>query len=99
MEVRVFKRVLSIEYLGDIKSMNSLQKFFINIFPKSWAENMLAGSRSWMMRCECGFEMSVWEAGGIRWKAAGNPRRYMRCSGCGQSSWHTVYRKTAEAER
>jgi hypothetical protein len=73
--------------------MNVIQKFFVTIFPRAWAEEMEAESRTWMIRCTCGYEKSVWDSGGIRWKARGNPRRFRRCSNCGQSTWHTVYRK------
>jgi hypothetical protein len=34
---------------------------------------MRAESLRWMIRCECGFERSMWEVGGVRWKARGNP--------------------------
>lgn len=54
-------------------------------------------SRAWMMRCEaCGFEKSVWDFGGIRWKAAGAPRRRAWCENCLTGSWHTTYRKAGE---
>ncbi len=71
--------------------MTLIQKFFTAILPRSWAESMRAESLSWMVQCTCGFERSVWEMGGIRWKAKGNPRRLMRCSECGQRTWHKVY--------
>jgi hypothetical protein len=47
-------------------------------------------SRSWIARCPCGHARSVWELGGIRWKAKGTPRRLMRCPACGNSSWHLI---------
>jgi hypothetical protein len=43
-----------------------------------------------MVRCRCGFARSVWEMGGIRWKAAGEPRWFMKCPHCRQRSWHVV---------
>ena len=55
---------------------------------------MEAESRQWMVKCpNCGFEQSVWEMGGVRWKAAGSPRWRMKCPNCGQTGWHTVYKK------
>lgn len=74
--------------------MSSAQKFFIGLFPR-WAKDIEAESRRWMMRGECGHEYSVWDAGGVRWKAGGNPRRYRRCLQCGRASWHVVYKKEA----
>ena len=75
--------------------MSLIQKFFMAIFPASWARSMEADSREWMMRCRCGFERSIWDMGGIRWKARGTSRNYMRCQGCGKRSWQTTYRKTS----
>jgi hypothetical protein len=70
--------------------MSFFQRFFSAIFPKSWAESMEADSRKWMVRCKCGFAKSVWDWGGIRWKAAGKPRWYLKCPDCGSRSWHKV---------
>jgi hypothetical protein len=59
---------------------------------------MEAESRSWMVRCDCGFERSVWDMGGIRWKARGRSRNYLKCPGCGQYTWHTITRKPSSSE-
>lgn len=73
--------------------MSLFQRLFKAILPPRWAESMEAHSRSWMVRCPCGFARSVWELGGIRWKAAGEPRWYRRCPRCGKRSWHKVTRE------
>lgn len=74
--------------------LSGIQKFFLAIFPASWGRSMESSSRSWVMRCKnCQFEKSVWEWGGIRWKAAGNPERKLLCPNCKQLGWHTIYRK------
>ncbi len=70
--------------------MTFIQRFLTGILPKAWAEAMRAESLTWMMRCPCGFERSIWDSGGIRWKAKGSPRRLWRCSRCGQRTWHIV---------
>ncbi len=76
-------------------SMSWIQRFFVFIFPRSWAESMEADSRTWMLKCPgCGFERSFWDLGGIRWKAYGNQRNYMKCTGCGKRSWHQAYKKS-----
>ncbi|MBN1891066.1 MAG: hypothetical protein JW850_23925 [Thermoflexales bacterium] len=75
------------------ETMTFIQRFFSAILPRAWADEMRAESLSWMARCTCGFERSIWETGGIRWKASGTPRRRMNCPHCGQSTWHTIYRK------
>jgi predicted RNA-binding Zn-ribbon protein involved in translation (DUF1610 family) len=73
--------------------MSGIQRFLTSILPSKWAADMEAESRSWMVQCpSCGHARSVWELGGIRWKAAGSPRRYMRCPQCGEAGWHTIAR-------
>jgi hypothetical protein len=73
--------------------MSQFQKFITSLVPRSWAASMEAESRQWMARCEaCGHERSIWDSGGIRWKAAGNPRRLMRCPQCGKTNLHTIQR-------
>jgi ribosomal protein S27E len=72
--------------------------FFHKLFGKLTSPGtmakMEADSRLWMVRCDkCGYEKSVWEMGGIRYKAHGNPRWLMKCIQCGQRSWHKVYKK------
>jgi hypothetical protein len=73
--------------------MTFIQQLLITMLPKKWGEDMRAESLTWMMRCTCGFERSVWESGGIRWKATGNPKRFLSCPHCGERTWHTTYRK------
>ena len=77
--------------------MSFFQRTLTAIVPRRWAEDMEAESRSWMLHCKvCGLERSVWEMGGVRWKAAGRPSRLMHCSQCGRSTWHTLYRRQPE---
>ena len=74
--------------------MTGLQKFVVAILPKKWAASVEAESRSWIARCSsCGLERSIWNLGGIGWKAAGNPRRYLFCVKCGQGRWHTISKR------
>ena len=77
----------------DKSAMTKLQRCFLSIVPEKWARSMEEESRLWMIRCSCGYERSIWDAGGIRWKAAGNPRRYLRCQRCGQRSWHQIVKR------
>ena len=53
--------------------MSFLQKALTAIMPRSWSRSMETNSRAWMVYCSCGFKRSVWEWGGIRWKASGTP--------------------------
>ena len=78
--------------------MSFVQRFFTAIFPAGWAQSMEADSRRWMVRCPCGFERSVWDIGGIRWKAIGTPKWFRKCPSCGHRHWHTVYHRPSDSE-
>ena len=77
--------------------MKLAQKLFESLVPRSWRDSMEAESRRWMMQCPCGHEISVWDAGGVRWKAKGEPRRLRLCPKCGVT-WHRVYFKPEAAD-
>ena len=80
-----------IEGIFDVQPCRSfIQRLLIRLLPSAWARSMEEESREWMIRCHCGHQQSVWDMGGIRWKARGNPRRFMTCPACGSSSWHRV---------
>lgn len=52
-----------------------------------------AHSRAWLVQCpDCGHQRSIWEIGGIRYKAAGEQRNRMRCPACGKAGWHRVHK-------
>jgi len=73
--------------------MSVVQRLIASMAPRAWARSMEQESRAWKVRCgQCSFERSVWEWGGIRWKAAGKPRRRLTCPQCGKTGWHTVHR-------
>lgn len=77
--------------------MSWIQRFFQFVLPRSLAASMEAESRDWKVRCNgCRFAPSVWELGGIRWMAMGNPRMLRQCQNCGQKSWHRVVRESEE---
>jgi hypothetical protein len=71
--------------------MSAVQRFFKAVFPRAWAEDMEAQSKAWKLRCPCGHVRSFWDIGGIRWKAAGRPRKWLRCPACGTRRWHECY--------
>ena len=54
-------------------AMSRIQQVISRRVPAAWAASMEAESRTWMVRCRsCGFERSLWELGGIRWKRKGS---------------------------
>jgi ribosomal protein S14 len=77
-----------------------MRDLLVRFYPRSWAAAMEAESREWMVRCRtCGAERSVWELGGVRWKAKRKSRTWMyrRCPDCGRWRWHDVYRRKPTA--
>ena len=75
-------------------TMSRTQRLITRFVPKSWAESMEADSRRWMLQCpNCQFEQSIWDIGGIRWKATGNQRTVRKCPNCGERGWHRTYMK------
>lgn len=75
--------------------MALVQKLQKSIMPREMAEAMEAESRLWMMRCPDGHETSVWDAGGIRYRAAGKPVRLYRCGACGELRKMTLHKATS----
>ncbi len=72
--------------------MSFFHRFLAAVLPQRLMAAIEADSRLWMVRCSCGFARSVWEIGGIRYKAAGEPRWFRKCPQCGQRTWHKVSR-------
>lgn len=53
-----------------------------------------AESREWLVRCPaCGHARSVWDLGGVRYKAHGTKRIFRRCPACRRVGWHLVSRE------
>jgi hypothetical protein len=80
------------------KIAEGIRRFFQSVLPENAKQDMEKESRKWFIKCSnCKFEKSVWESGGIRWKAAGTPRKMMLCSNCGQLTLHVIYKKDGTA--
>jgi hypothetical protein len=73
--------------------MSLVQTLVTTFLPRRWSASIEAESRQWMAHCPCGHARSIWDLGGIRWKAAGHPRRLLNCPECGQNTWHTLTRE------
>jgi hypothetical protein len=73
--------------------MSFVQRLSKTLLPRRLSDSMEAESRQWLVRCSCGYAKSIWDWGGLRWKAAGQPRRYLKCPQCGQKSWHEVVKE------
>jgi hypothetical protein len=70
-----------------------MQRVLLFCLPKAWHPSIIADSQAWKVICPCGGMRSIWEIGGIRWKAAGNPRKLMRCPKCGHLTWHRTEKR------
>lgn len=54
-------------------------------------EDMMRESKTWVFTCKhCGQLSNIWEAGGIRYKAKGNPSTYVKCIHCGKSGMNSI---------
>jgi hypothetical protein len=73
--------------------MTLIQTIIFLLVPASWAKSIEDESRAWAFECaKCDHRQSVWDAGGVRWKARGNPKSYRRCVACGKSGWQRLSR-------
>jgi hypothetical protein len=80
--------------------MSIWQRLFAKRSPDTQMGDVEAESRSWMVKCPCGFERSIWELGGVRYGARSRGKKLLRrCGQCGRFRWHSVYRKETEASR
>jgi hypothetical protein len=77
--------------------MSMWHRLFKFLLP-SHIGDMEKESRKWMVQCPlCEFEQSIWDLGGIRYKAYSKGKRILRrCRQCGKIKWHRVYYKEAE---
>jgi RNase P subunit RPR2 len=76
-----------------------LQRLITRLAP-SRAAAIERESREWVVTCpNCGRSASIWELGGIRYKAASKGKRILaRCSGCGKRAMAPVERRQADSD-
>jgi predicted RNA-binding Zn-ribbon protein involved in translation (DUF1610 family) len=73
------------------RSLSRGQRFFARLLGAEAAAAMEAESRAWLIVCpHCGFARSVWDTGGVRYKASGASRVGMACPRCGRTGWHRI---------
>ena len=73
--------------------MNWVHRLIDRFAPPSVAASMEVHSRQWQVRClPCGYERSLWDIGGVRWKGSGTSYTWGRCPRCGKRGWHKIYR-------
>jgi len=76
-----------------MNELSGIQKFFKMFVSDATFAAMENESRAWKVKCEkCNHLRSIWELGGIRYKAAGSKMVQTVCPNCGQRRWHSVYK-------
>lgn len=76
-----------------MNELSGMQKFIRMFVSEATFAAMETESRAWKVKCgNCDHERSIWELGGIRYKAAGNKKLHRPCPNCGQRGWHSVYK-------
>jgi rRNA maturation endonuclease Nob1 len=74
--------------------MSLIRRLIFAFVSKERAAAMEAESREWILRCEaCPREISVWDLGGLRYKASGHPKHRAPCPHCGKKTWHRMTRR------
>jgi len=76
--------------------MAAEHKFLKFILPERAFIAVRDGTRLWLIECPCGHKRDLWDVGGVRYKAAGEPRNYCKCPKCDKGTWHKVRKKTEE---
>ncbi len=76
-----------------------LRALIRTLFP-GFMDRVEAESKTWMMQCpNCDCEISVWDAGGMRYKGLGTAYRLGRCRSCGKTGILRVYQRNQSANR
>jgi hypothetical protein len=76
----------------------SLVHNVVGWLPAEWQASIERESREWRARCpKCLQETSVWDLGGVRFKAAGHPFRQVRCRHCSNKFFGQLYRVSLDA--
>lgn len=72
-----------------------LRSFIMWFMGPQTKANAEAESRKWIATCpNCGKQTSIWDLGGLRFKAAGKPSQGFRCQQCGKFGMHKVAYRT-----
>ncbi|MBW2395307.1 MAG: DUF3784 domain-containing protein [Deltaproteobacteria bacterium] len=71
----------------------SEHSFLRRIVPERAFRAIEIGTRHWLIECSCGHIRDYWDAGGVRFKAVGEPRQWTHCPACGEAHWQKVRKK------
>ena len=75
------------------RPLSGAQRLFQRLTSPELFAAMARDSRHWQAECpHCRADTTnVWEMGGVRYKAAGEPKRRARCPRCGQTGWMRIH--------
>ena len=76
--------------------MPAEHRFLKFILPDKAFAAVRAGTKAWLAECPCGHKRDVWDSGGVRYKAVGEPRQLGHCPACGKNTMHKIRKKTDE---
>lgn len=80
--------------------MPEKHRFLKFILPEKWFEAVKAGTKQWLIECRsCGHKRDIWDEGGIRYKAAGEPVSLGVCPICNKKTWHKARKKNEEEKQ
>ena len=74
--------------------MPAEHRFLQFVLPVEAFAAVRAGTKEWLAECPCGNKQDLWDAGGVRYLAAGQPRRLGYCPACGRRRMQKIRRKT-----
>jgi RNase P subunit RPR2 len=73
--------------------LSFVQKLARTFCSPSMFEKLKADSNQWGFTCgRCRKPSSIWDIGGIRYKAKGNPRTRVKCPHCGEFGFQRIER-------
>jgi hypothetical protein len=77
----------------DDRPLSRAQRFFRRLGGPELFAAMEQESRLWKAECpHCRTDTtSVWDLGGIRYRATGEPRNRVRCPRCGEKHWLRIH--------
>lgn len=73
--------------------LSGTQQMFKNMSSDEKFTRMEAESKLWRFTCKhCNKEASIWDVGGIRYKATGTPSKKLQCPSCQKTAMNTIYK-------
>lgn len=73
------------------EKLSRTQKIIRFFSSKAKFKKIEEASRLWGFTCvNCNERTSIWDIGGIRYKASGNPQTRIRCPKCREASLQTI---------